>query len=826
MNRVSSIKLYQFVLTLAFFFVFIFNSVEVHAQPVATNQLEQKLNDQELTDRQRATLVVDAIKVLTDQASTRSPAKRQAIWDRIATIAGPQFTRTNRSGELLIGSQRCLADITRVSLLRQEIAARLPGATSSQDVLDQLRQVRDRLSELIQAIDEAIPVRSNNDDDTEFSVEQLIALKANMQFQMAICNLERSQLYPMDDRANRIDALNQSQRQIADVVRSLQAGQPLWWQASVAELRCLRIAGKTDEALLKLKRLREEYAPPAIQTELIVEKLKLAIATNDAEKAESIAAIAFSKKQRSARLDLAILDATLFLATNRSNDTNNKWMNDSTQHARAIKTSHGDYWGRRANLKLLAATGNAAESPRGNDVASPTTTRKNIDLLRVIAANAVEQGRFHHAIEKYRQAIDVATEQNDTGARLQLSIAAAQCFEQLAQHTQAADLLFEAVESAKSLPSASAAHLRGCWNLAQAITGIDAAEPETVALQTRYQEQLAKHIGSWPNSPSSNSAKLWQGRGLLGQQQFKSAFSAFLSVQETSELFPEAIFLATASAKQILATADKQEATKFHAARLIEQLKNGQAKFASDSIDFWRFELLAAEVDLLHGSGRISKNFIDNIRQLGFSADDRLAKLAAILIAASSASASDEFKVELKQIANDPDQLESLHQFLQAMQHNENVDSAERKQLISANLRVAHRAAAATPKNARWQLRIANLQLAAGQDNDAIATLEALVKKFPRQADKRIKLATAITKVYGETEPDKAINQWRRIAAKLRPKSENWFQAKFNIAKLLHSSGKSTEALKLLKYIQATPPGWEKSKLKPEFELLLRKVSR
>jgi len=820
MNRIHSNSFCQSVIVSAIFFVFLSNSVSVHAQPTKPNQLKQQLSDPELTDRQRATLIVDAIKTLTNQANASSPANRQALWQRIKTIADPQFTRTNPSGELLIRSQWCLADIARISLLRQEFAARLPGAASSQEVLAELRKVRDRLSSLTESIDDAIPVRGSSKDDTELSVEQLIALKANMQFQLAICNLERSQLYAPDDRANRIDALNQSQQQIANVVRSLQAGRPLWWQANVAELQCLRIAGKTGEAQLKLKRLRDELAPPSIQTELIIEKLQLAIVINDTDKAESTAKIAVSKKQRSPDLDLAILDATLFLATNQSNKTDNKWMDYATQHARTIKTSHGDYWGRRANLKLLAATGNSTETPPPNNNARPTSISKNIDLLRVIAANAFEQGRFHDAIEKYRQAIQVAKEDNDPGAMLQLSIAASRCYEQLAQHAQAAEQLFAAVESAESLPSAPAAHLRGCWNLAQAMIGIAATDPETAALQSRYREQLVKHISNWPNSSSSNSAKLWLGSLLSNQRQFKPALSTLLSVDKKSELFPSALYAAAAAAKQILASTDEQP-TKYLAERLIGQLKNGQADTAADSIDFWRYELLAADIDLLYGNRRISKDFVDRVQQHNFSADSRLAQLAATLDTASSIADADEFQAKVKQYSNAPKQLETLHRYLQAMQNNENPSN---KQLISANLKLVLQAAAAEPKNARWQLRTADLQLAAGQDSAAIATLETLVKQFPRQADMRIKLATATTKVYGETAPDKALDQWRRIAAKLRPKSENWFLAKLNIATLLHSSGKPAEALKLLKYIQATKPGWDKSKLKLKFDSLLRKV--
>ena len=82
-----------------------------------------------------------------------------------------------------------------------------------------------------------------------------------------------------------------------------------------------------------------------------------------------------------------------------------------------------------------------------------------------------------------------------------------------------------------------------------------------------------------------------------------------------------------------------------------------------------------------------------------------------------------------------------------------------------------------------------------------------------------------MTAAYGKSDPEKPINQWRLLARRLRPESENWFMAKYNVAELLHRSGKRDDALKLLKYIKANPPGWDNSKLKPDFDSLFQKLN-
>jgi len=70
------------------------------------------------------------------------------------------------------------------------------------------------------------------------------------------------------------------------------------------------------------------------------------------------------------------------------------------------------------------------------------------------------------------------------------------------------------------------------------------------------------------------------------------------------------------------------------------------------------------------------------------------------------------------------------------------------------------------------------------------------------------------------------LKQWRSIASRTTAHTKVWYESKLNVARLLHESGKSPEAAKMLKYIKAVPPGWEKSELKTEFETLLLKSSK
>ena len=49
-----------------------------------------------------------------------------------------------------------------------------------------------------------------------------------------------------------------------------------------------------------------------------------------------------------------------------------------------------------------------------------------------------------------------------------------------------------------------------------------------------------------------------------------------------------------------------------------------------------------------------------------------------------------------------------------------------------------------------------------------------------------------------------ALNQWRRVAARSRPRSPRWFRAKYSIALAQHKLGDNVGAAKLIRYLQAT----------------------
>ena len=119
----------------------------------------------------------------------------------------------------------------------------------------------------------------------------------------------------------------------------------------------------------------------------------------------------------------------------------------------------------------------------------------------------------------------------------------------------------------------------------------------------------------------------------------------------------------------------------------------------------------------------------------------------------------------------------------------------------------------------QFLLSKASAMVMIGKRDQAIAMFKQLLGNDSKNLSVLLGLARIST-------GDDALKLWRSIASRTKPQSSAWFEAKYNVAKLLHETGKNTEAAKMLKYIKAVPPGWEDSELKDEFERLLLESDR
>ena len=790
---------------------------------LADEYCQKLLDSSDLPPQRRVTLVVHQLKTLTAKAVSSSSETRQEILQQVDTIADKFSSSFRGSREFLVRTQQSLATIAQARLIRQEIDAQLARPDASSTAISLLRSARDELDNTIRDINKILPRAKTNETPTDLSMPQLLALKSNLQFQFAVCNLERSQLYAADDQASRKDALNQAQEQIAKANRATEKGKTLWWEVKLASSKCSRLLGRHKEANVTLQTLPTNLIPTELWPRLRIERMQTALASQDYKQVGILVSQALQKTQRPPTEDIGLVQATAWLARTTPPSQAVKWKSMSASLVKTIKSSHGRYWGRRAELLLVESIQESTAANPDSILVSPDA---DLLILSEAAQTALKEKRFNDAVDDFAKAILLAKRQSDFASVLRLSIQQGQVFEKLNQQADAADAMIDAANIKPNLANAAAAHLRGCWNLSQTITG-----PDSKQQAQRFQKRLQQHIETWPTNQTTETALVWLGEQYRQSQKYRTAMDTFLRIPPNSKRFSHAIIQAAAAASSLLLSLEQDDRPlNTMTERLLGQLREPATKAPSLKPIT---ELLAADINIRFRSRLPSQDTLTEILQDQPINDkrsaERLTKLRLTIQTVSKIKDTAAFTQQLAQAKNKPQVQQRLYGYLNAMRIRE--DSSNSTQtLAAANLQVAQQAADdARQANQNelataWKLRIIQLQHVMNQHEPAIELLNELIKEYPRKADLQIQLARAMTTAYGKSDPEKPINQWRRLASRLRPESENWFLAKYNVAELLHRSGKRNDALQLLKYIKANPPGWDNSKLKPDFDSLFQKL--
>jgi len=111
---------------------------------------------------------------------------------------------------------------------------------------------------------------------------------------------------------------------------------------------------------------------------------------------------------------------------------------------------------------------------------------------------------------------------------------------------------------------------------------------------------------------------------------------------------------------------------------------------------------------------------------------------------------------------------------------------------------------------------------AAGRHDEAVAASTELARRHPEDGTIQEEYAQLLLEGRDPASWRLALDQWRRVAAKSKPRSSRWFRAKYSIALAEIKLGDKAAAGKLIQYLQATED-LSQSGLQAEFvELLSR----
>ena len=795
---------------------------------LAELHIAKRMSAEELSDFERANLVIETIQTRTAEAIQATGADKEAKWQAAFSV-GPQFVQQNPNNPrtLLVEVQTALARLSRGRFLSQQLAAGVSGGDLRNQALKNINDARRELEGLDRKTGLAIPRAGEGSaqDQAVLSASQLRVLQKQLRFQRATCGLQTAKLYPPEDQLNRMDSLANVIARLEEVSQQTNPEMPLWWNVQIERIRALNLLEKFDEARAELNKIstKEVLVSDQRKSDFLVQQIELALAQGVGNTEQLIGAAA-GVTAHTAELDLALVRLMMKVGTSATAKTEqDRWQQAASELTKAVEQTHGRYYGRLAELAVIGEVG-------GSSNGSPTNST-NLDILVRTGDESWRKGQLDDAIKAFDKASLLAIDNQNFDAAMSAGMKSAKILEQQKKLEPAGRRLVELSVSLKENRAAPSAHLVGCWHLANAAR----ANRELV---TEYAEQLQRHVELWPTAVSANQARLWLARYQSSQQDWRAAYESLIAIDESSSHLADAALLLPQVIRSDIDS--KTEGDQFPITLASEYSQELLAKLKRAGVgpnDTWTrgtraWLVSTADVNLSYARKQREFSLAELTtllnRAISESSDADTAwvqnahALRVALMATRKETILEAIESTVNLAAADSTVLARCWDSVNGdIRSTASDDQISQLKLTLVELAVGREQAEAD-KNV-WLRRKSKLLVESGRGAEAITMLQGLVEANPRRLDLRIQLATAYSGTEGQSEA--ALRNWRIVAQGVKPRTENYFEAKYNIAKLMAASGDREEAKQLLEYLKI-PPGWSDSKRKNDLENLLNELSR
>lgn len=802
---------------------------------VAGQVCRSALESDQLTPADAAALAVQLVRTHVSDALAEGPADRLPLW-QAAHAAAAEFLEKFPTNPrcLLVAVQDALVDSARGQLARRELdLAGSPAeiAARREESLESLRTAVASLKDLDQELEAAIAAQQRAPRGTDgLATEELMMLRTNVRYQLAVCYQNRALAHAPYDEANRADALSQALAQLTEVLSLLRSDHPVWWDAQLARVAVYRQMANWAEARRLLDAMPLDDAAPIHRLKWRAESIALALDRNDLADTQTLLDQGRSHEgQTSPDLDLSILQLLLRMAqsTDYPAAARAELENQAVELARLIELEWGGYYARRANQALVNAATVAA--PLTTDTTSPPA---NAELVMRLAADAERKSLWADAIAAYDRAYQIAMSASDSATALRAGYRAAWISEQQGQHAQAAERLVDLARQFAPAPEAPSFLLAAAWNLAQ----IARSSPDR---QADYAATLDDLIGQWPNDPAADQARVWRARLHVQLGEWQPAIDQLMSVAPGSPHLAAAMReldepLGRRVGELRDAGSDWSSAVQAIIAQLMSRIGEDAAPprwtaGSREALLAWArlqlVELAEPDVRLLEWLHQA----IDDEAAAPADDDDWRSRAKAWLIVAmvlDPAQRLDAARVleEVRDAAGLELVLEGFEAVAARQPADPQRDAVMNQLLDAASQRALAAAAGATGDPAtwrRWTLVRASVLDRQGKVREASDLLADAAARLPDDAEILLAHARLVSK---QSVPE-ALVIWKELADRFQPYAPSWWECKYELARLLDASGRRAEARRLLEYLQVTPPGWNDSPWRAQLEELLARCA-
>lgn len=774
----------------------------------------------ELSDRQRADLVIELSRCLAERAVSSPGELRPPLWQRALKITDDFAAEYPQSPRLpLVRLQAALALVARGELARQEaeLAAR-PDALHQQ-AKTQLRAAVARLGELAEYVELA-----RRRQTVGLTADQLLSIDNNVGYQLARALRNQAACYG-PETADRANSLTQAAKLLGPLAR-LDPENPLVWKSHLDLVASYRLLADHQTARRQLAALLARQPPPAVALRARAELVRLELAAGRV--AEAVALVPQTPQldgTTSADLDYAVLQAYLAAAAAATDegqpDTAARWQARATDLLERIERLHGPYWTRRAGM-LLA--GYVRTAPDGGD----------LGMLVRAAQSSFRSGRLDDALATYDKARALAAAAGDRGRAFELGYTAAAIEHRRNRHPEAIARFRRIALDAPKHAQASQAHLWAIYHAAQA-----AKTPSQGSLDD-YAALLKEHLKTWPRGPNADA--VWRRTARLYEHQgrFDDAVDAYRRISRGD---PDYLTAVEGAARCYRAWFDRRGAAggsveelavdAADAAGWFESLALGGQDNGPGSWDATRqFAALAAARMRLYYTPtgfRQAQTVLSAALQRAGKAPAEWTAAARTLLVFSLAGSGEYGQADaaLKQIsAAGPEELFRLIQGLARLAETAPAKVAAelaRLQLRAVELLRPRHGRLSTAQQQALQRIYVKALAHAGRTRDALDAYKELAEKHPSDG--------AVQEQYAQlllTDPESAqtaLEKWRELQSRSPPRSPRWFRAKYHVAWLHYRLGNKQQAARIIELLKLLHPELGGPDMKPKFEQLLQRCA-
>ncbi len=775
-------------------------------------QCQARISDPESSQRTRMEWTVHLINSVTHQALRQPADQRARYWKKAQDVADDfSAQHVDDSVVLPVKLQAALALTARGELLRLEATISKDGGTQRVQSREQLRRATRAFNNLQNEIQTFLPRVGQEASEESLSQTELLSLRQNLHYHLA--RTYRNQANTYDAGTNdHIAALQRAITSLNKPLTQLAEEDPLVPAIHLALSACHRELKQFPEAQTAIDSLQKMALSPQNVLKLRAETVRLALAQQDLETTLEL----LNKPRESNRVlvpeyDLAFLDTFIYFwgkaAEEKNTDQAENYQQQAVLTVKQIEQMHGPYWGRVAELRLLRHAG-----MNGNS--------SNLVVLERTADDLYRKDKFSEAVDAYDATANAAQQAGNNDLAFRVLYKAA-LIEQKRGNTDAyIERLTTMGVQLRSHPQAPAVHMLGIRTVIEILKTDKSRQKDLETL-------LTEHLTYFAPGTTVDQAAIWLGTIQHQRQSYDDAIESYMAVRPTYQDYSTILTnLATCWEAKL----KQQESTLDDAATFIKHLRSLIFDEQGNLPQAWNNVQRYAATTLARMLLTYSTKHYEEVEQLLAAAmseqedEDWLAiasSLQVVSLAAQGKNNAAQAHIEALSTSKPSQWMEMLNQ-LQTVAAGvpESTQVAIAQIQIELFNKLSPLLTGVKPEfRMQWGLLEAGAYMQSGNLSESITRYQALAEKYPRHGLVQLSFAQALTR--SDDHLQQGLIQWRRVLQGNPPRSDRWYQAKYNIAELYIRNGQQEEARKQILYLKVTSGfgTWE-----PQFQKLLRRT--